>query len=140
MDQNLVGHVSHLESIEGLRSAGGAQGHRGIKAAMATPIWALAAAICRSAAATSGLLSRSSEGRPTGMGGGVAVRGEKGMEKSDAGFPTSIAIASSSCARCTPTLISWAWVVLSWVSAWSTSPLDETPDVYLFRVICKDLL
>ena len=63
---------------------------------MATPIWALAAAICRSAAAMSGLLSRSSEGRPTGMAGGVAVRGEKGMEKSDAGFPTSIAMACSS--------------------------------------------
>ena len=41
----------------------------GKKAAMATPIWALAAAMFRSAAAMSGRRSRSCDGTPAGMDG-----------------------------------------------------------------------
>ena len=36
--------------------------------------------------------------------------------------------------------IAWAWVVLSWVSAWSTSALDATPLAYRFLCQLEALL
>ena len=54
---------------------------------MATPIWALAAATRRSAAAMSGLRSRSSDGRPTGTAGGTGLNGAAAREKVEGGFP-----------------------------------------------------
>ena len=86
----------------------------------------------------SGRRSSNSEGTPTGISGGVPARGVAGMEKSEAGFPISTAIACSSCARWTPTLMSWACVVLSWVSACSTSASESTPWLYSPSVRSRD--
>ena len=81
------------------------------------PISALASAMVRSAAATSGRRSSNSEGTPTGIGGGAVVIGFTGMEKSEAALPTSIAIACSYCARAMPTLVAPACALCSVVWA-----------------------
>ena len=54
---------------------------------MATPIWALAAAIARSADATSGRRCRTSEGTPRGTSGGVRRFTSGAMLNSGAGVP-----------------------------------------------------
>ena len=69
------------------------------------PIDALASAMVRSAAATSGLRSSNSEGTPTGIGGGATVNGFTGMEKLVAALPMRTAMACSNWARATPTLV-----------------------------------
>src|ERR1700688_3361978 len=68
-------------------------------AALATPICALACAIRRSAAAMSGRRSRSWDGTPKGIAGGVVLSGSIGIENADAGWPVNIAMACSNCAR-----------------------------------------
>ncbi len=93
----------------------------------------------RSAAAMSGRRSSSAEGTPTGMGGGVVASGATGSEKVDAGCPRSRAIACSVCTRATPTSMASACVVLSWVSACTTSTREATPLARRFRVSCSAL-
>ena len=134
-----MGHVNHCDWSVLRKPAAAPSVRVGYQAAIATPICALAAAMFLSAAATSGLLSSITEGTPTGMAGGATERGEKGSEKAAGGLPMRRATACSICARWTPTSISWAMVVLSCVSAWSTSPLDATPPLYLFCVSSRDL-
>src|SRR5438067_10856919 len=80
----------------------------GKKAASATPMAALAWAMVRSAAATSGLRSSSCEGKPRGTAGGAASRGRTGTENVDGLAPVSTAIACSYWARATPTLVAAA--------------------------------
>jgi len=60
--------------------------------AVAIPICALAEATLRSAAAMSGRRSRSSDGTPSGICGGDAVRGAGGIEKVDAFLPLKTAM------------------------------------------------
>ena len=68
-----------------------------------TPIWAFAAATPRSAAAMSGLRSRSSDGTPMGTSGGVTTSGSAGSENEDAattgirgllGFEVAVVVCS----------------------------------------------
>jgi hypothetical protein len=56
---------------------------------------ALAEATCRSACAMSGRRSSKVEGIPTGIAGGVAVSGNFLEREIGAGFPISVAMASS---------------------------------------------
>ena len=136
-DQKRLGHVSQrdgadseaFESVELSKPPEAPSATTGKYAATATPIRALAAAMRRSAAAISGRRSRMWDGTPTGTAGGavVAGRGAGGREKPAGGSPVSTAMACSSSARCTPTSIAVAWVVLSWVSAWTTSTREATP-------------
>ena len=65
----------------------------GKNAATATPIWALAAATRRSAAAMSGRRSSSSDGTPTGMAGGPVASGAAAIENVAGGRPMRTAIA-----------------------------------------------
>ena len=93
------------------------------------PIGALASAMVRSAAAMSGRRSSSSEGTPTGIGGGATVMGFTGMEKFVAALPTSMAMACSYWARAIPTLVAPACALCSVVSAstteiWSSMPVS----------------
>ena len=67
----------------------------GKKSAWATPILALAAAIKRSASATSGRRLRSSDGNPAGMTGGVASHDLGSILKLEAATPQRTAIAFS---------------------------------------------
>src|SRR5712692_11791331 len=113
-DQKRLGHESQREKLPLSNPPDAPNEMVGKKAAFATPIWAFAAATRRSAAAISGLRSRISDGMPTGIVGGTRARGVVGMERLEVGFPISSAMACSNCARCTPTSIAWAWVVLSW--------------------------
>ena len=94
---------------------------------MATPIWALAAAICRSAAAISGRRSNSCDGTPTGMEGTFWHSCTLGMANDGAGLPIRVAMACSSWARCTPRSMAVAWLFLSWVSARAMSFFWATP-------------
>src|SRR5580698_11233212 len=66
-------------------------------AALAMPICAFAWATRRSAAAISGRRSRSWEGTPNGIAGGLVLSGSTGIEKVDAGWPINIARACSNC-------------------------------------------
>jgi len=91
------------------------------------PIWALASAMLRSAAAISGRRSSNCEGNPIGMGGGDVVIGLTGMENPEAGLPTSVAIACSNSARAIPTLILCACTVSRVVWACTTESMLSTP-------------
>ncbi|MNS73077.1 hypothetical protein D3C72_1065060 [compost metagenome] len=72
---------------------------RGKNAAFATPIRALAAAICRSAAAMSGRRSSSSDGRPAGTATGAVSKGRAASVNCAGGTPVSTASACSWLAR-----------------------------------------
>src|SRR6202012_4583644 len=68
----------------------------GKKAARATPIWALAAEVRRSPAATWGRRGRSSEAAATGIGGAAGKALASGARlKLEAGWPTRLAMACS---------------------------------------------
>ena len=58
----------------------------------------MAAAIARSAEATSGRRSSTSDGTPSGTAGGVSSRDVGASENDGAGVPVSVAIACSNCA------------------------------------------
>ena len=96
-------------------------------AASAMPMRALAAAILRSAAATSGLRSRSVDGTPGGMSGMRALNSVRGRTNVDGGSPTSTATAFSSWARVARWSIACASVLRSCVSACTTSTRAATP-------------
>ena len=66
---------------------------------MAIPICSLAAATCRSALAMSGLRSRSSDGTPSGTGGGDVVNVTGGIVSSAGALPIRMAMACSNAAR-----------------------------------------
>ena len=72
------------------------------------PICALAAAMARSEAAMSGRRSSNCDGRPTGTGGGVAVRYLVSIAKFEGTLPTRTAMACSYWARKTPRLVAVA--------------------------------
>ena len=67
----------------------------------------------------------------------VIASGAAEMETTEAGLPISSAMACSNCARCTPTSMACAWVVLSWVCACRTSALETTPLAYRLLVSSK---
>ena len=72
----------------------------GYQAAWAMPICSLACATRRSADAMSGRRCRRVEGTDSGMSGTVTGQdGSAGMEKFAGAWPTSTAMACSSCAR-----------------------------------------
>src|SRR5882672_10452829 len=111
------------------------------------PICSLASATRRSAAAMSGRRSSSWDGMPTGMSGGGVASGRGDRPKAAGGFPMSVAIACSSCARCTVMSVACACVVSSWVWAWATSDFGAAQDVagaampdarYGARVRCQE--
>ncbi|MNV99404.1 hypothetical protein D3C71_1947580 [compost metagenome] len=54
------------------------------------------------------------------------------------GKPISTAMAFSNCARCQIRSIRSAWVLLSWVCAWATASLPDTPARYWFSVMVKE--
>src|SRR6185369_9513123 len=114
IDQKRLGQVSHLAMLFDSRPPEAESLRVGYQAASDTPIWALAAATRRSAAAISGRRSSSCEGMPGGIAGGVEMNAATGREKSAGGWPTSSAMACSSWARCTPMSMDWAMVDLSW--------------------------
>src|SRR5437773_4360913 len=78
-DQNRLGHVNHWARLEVSRPPDALSVTVGKKAALATPICAFVAATRRSAAATSGRRSRSSDGTPTGIAGGAPLSGLAGI-------------------------------------------------------------
>src|SRR5215831_21070060 len=95
-DQKRLGHISHLAMSPDSKPPEPLMVTVGYQADTATPIWALADAMSRSAVATSGLRSRRSDGTPTGIGGGIAASSVGGKEKCAGGFPMSTAMACSS--------------------------------------------
>ena len=100
----------------------------GKKAARVTPIWALAAAARRSAAATSGRRCSRAEGAVTGIRGGAGPASAAATDARDAGRPIRAAMACSSRARWAFRSGIWARAVCSWVSARSSSrPLAAPP-------------
>ena len=80
----------------------------GKKAALATPISALAAAMRRSAAAISGRRCSKVDGTAVGASGSLSALVSEAMAKSDAGLPTSAAMACSTSARAVAMSASWA--------------------------------
>src|SRR5437762_12218424 len=80
-DQTRLGHVNHCATLLLSKPPDAPSVTLGKNAAMATPIWAFAAATRRSAPATSGRRWRSSDGTPTGMVVGVAASGACGREE-----------------------------------------------------------
>src|SRR5271157_2330607 len=94
-DQKRLGHVNQLETEEFPKPAEPLNRTLGKYAALATPIWALAWATARSAAAMSGRRSSSSEGIPTGVAGGLVSRACAGRANVDAGWPIKTAMACS---------------------------------------------
>ncbi len=110
----------------------------GKNALSATPICALAAAIRRSAAAMSGRRCNSADGSPAGIAGSPGGPAAGAIVSSAGGLPISTAIACSNWARKTPTAISWARVLSSWVWACATSEAATIPALYWFWVMRSD--
>src|SRR5689334_12514013 len=98
-DQKRLGQVSHLAMLFDSRPPEAESLRVGYQAASETPIWALAAATRRSAAAISGRRSSSCEGIPSGIAGGVALNATTGIAKSAGALPISSAMACSNWAR-----------------------------------------
>src|SRR5271154_2331232 len=94
-EKKRLGHVNSLEIEELSSPALALRVREGKYAARATPICAFAWAMLRSPAATSGRLSRSCDGTPTGISGGPAFSGSAGIENDEAGLPTRRAMACS---------------------------------------------
>src|SRR5262245_5947542 len=98
-DQNRLGHISHLAMSPDSKPPEPLMVTVGYQADTATPIWALADAMSRSAVATSGLRSRRSDGTPTGIGGGIAVRLVGGKGKCAGGLSRRTKVDSARAAR-----------------------------------------
>src|ERR1700733_664303 len=94
-EKKRLGHVNKFASDVLSSPAPALRVSVGKYAARATPICALAWAMLRSPAATSGRLSRSCEGTPVGVAGGLALRAGTGIENDEGGLPTSTAMACS---------------------------------------------
>ncbi|MOA22268.1 hypothetical protein D3C78_1428150 [compost metagenome] len=105
---------------------------------MATPMLALAAITERSADAMSGRRSSNCEGRATGTCGNCGMSWLCARLNCAGGRPISTAMAFSNCARCQIRSIMSASVLLSWVWAWATASLPDTPARYWFSVIFRE--
>ncbi|MNR05431.1 hypothetical protein D3C85_1214630 [compost metagenome] len=99
---------------------------------------ALADITLRSALAMSGRRSSSCEGKASGTCGSAGMSLLSARANSAGALPSSTAIAFSSCARCHTRSIRSAWVLFSWVCAWATASLPETPARYWFSVIFSE--
>src|ERR1700723_2775800 len=104
MDQSWLGAVNKLDNaLLSHPTPGtprpGARLMLGKYAARATPMRAFAAAIARSAEATSGRRCNRSEGSPTGNTGNGGAAAEGARVKLGAGVPIRVAIACSNCGR-----------------------------------------
>ncbi|MNJ49166.1 hypothetical protein D3C77_443840 [compost metagenome] len=107
-------------------------------AARATPMLALADITLRSAEAMSGRRSSSCEGKATGTWGNAGMSLLSARAKSAGALPSSTAMAFSSWARCQTRSIRSAWVLFSWVCAWATASLPDTPARYWFSVMVSE--
>src|ERR1700686_1185316 len=108
IEKKRLGQANQVEIEELSRPADALNVTVGKYAALATPICALAWATSRSAAAISGRRSRSWDGTPKGIAGGLELSGSIGIENVDAGWPVSMAMACSNSARWIPSAASWA--------------------------------
>src|ERR1035437_8954063 len=99
------------------------------------PIGSLAAATCRSAAATSGLPPSRAEGIPIVDTGGGAWFGTAGIDRSEGGLPVSTAIACSNWDRCTPRSTNCARAVSNCVDRKSTR-LNSSHANISYAVFC----
>src|ERR1019366_1742064 len=95
IEKKRLGHVNHFANEVLSSPAAALNVTVGKYAALAMPICALACATRRSAAAMSGRRSRSWDGTPMGIAGGLDLSGSMGIENVDAGWPVSMAMACS---------------------------------------------
>src|SRR5207253_2891038 len=86
-DQNRLDQLNNVPAFNDSNPARPLIWTVGKNAAFATPMLALAAAMRRSAAATSGRRSSNSDGNPGGMTGGCASSGRSATVNEDAGTP-----------------------------------------------------